>query len=384
MLVAPEAIIKQGGRNMRPDWNEYFMIIAKIVSSRSTCNSRPAGAVLIKDKQILATGYNGAVPGGPHCIDEAVDETGIPFCFRRSIGAPEMDKYNFCRATHAEANAIAQAARCGIPVEGATLFVTLAPCYSCLKLLSTARIHDIYYEYDYESTDRMRDDFWRERISESGIVTFKQLRVPDDTIRAVLEQMKYPTSQRKLSEDGMIIETTSAWDASRVTTTFREGLLATLLSAAGLDKKTGNRMDFALTSEMTSIPDGERKEAIEYLKNIGLISGDSLGASTKTRAVIEHILTRGLEATISEDSYSLSVNQTGEMLDVTFRVQELDLLEQYPAFINAAKLVYDDIYMALVDRMDMSLKRGTLHAVINSPFVRSSMQDQAKQVLLKA
>jgi len=199
---------------MRPGWNEYFMIIAKIVSSRSTCNSRPTGAVLVKDRQILATGYNGAVPGGPHCIGQPDDENGNPFCFRRSMGAPEMDKYNFCRATHAEANAIAQAARFGIPIEGATLFVTLAPCYSCLKLLATARVRDVYYEYDYESTDRMRDDFWRDQIKESGIVTFEQLKVPDDIILKVIEQMRYPTSQRKLSEDGK----TPVEDSSSLTT----------------------------------------------------------------------------------------------------------------------------------------------------------------------
>ena len=93
----------------RPDWHEYFMLIAKIVALRSGCNSRPTGAVIVKDKRILATGYNGPMPGAWHCTDK-----GSTYCFRREKGIPDIDKYNFCRASHAEANAIAQAARFGI------------------------------------------------------------------------------------------------------------------------------------------------------------------------------------------------------------------------------------------------------------------------------
>ena len=74
----------------RPDWNEYFMMIAKMVSSRSSCLSRPVGAVIVRDNHILATGYNGSIPGQDHCTDDGV-------CFRRQISAPEMDKYNYCR-----------------------------------------------------------------------------------------------------------------------------------------------------------------------------------------------------------------------------------------------------------------------------------------------
>ena len=101
---------------MRPSWDEYFMLIAKLVSTRSTCNSRPTGAVLVKDRQILATGYNGSMPGAPHCSDQVMAD-GSPYCHRRALNIADVDKYNYCRASHAEANAIAQAARYGVAIE---------------------------------------------------------------------------------------------------------------------------------------------------------------------------------------------------------------------------------------------------------------------------
>ena len=128
------------------------MVIAKIVSTRSTCNSRPTGAVVVRDKHILTTGYNGSMPGAPHCSDEPPVD-GRPFCYRRHMHIGEYDKYNYCRSSHAEANAIAQAARFGISLEGATLYATLAPCYVCLKLIAGARIRAVFYEYAYESSD---------------------------------------------------------------------------------------------------------------------------------------------------------------------------------------------------------------------------------------
>ena len=175
---------------MRPEWNEYFMIIAKIISSRSTCLSRPIGAVIVKNKHILSTGYNGSMPGISHCSDEGV-------CFRRKISVRDEAKYNFCRATHAEANAISQAARYGISVEGASLYITLAPCYTCLKLLATANIKTIYYEQHYESVDKDRDLFWEKSIKEVGI-EIKHLSIAESTIETVLNHMKSPTSVRRL------------------------------------------------------------------------------------------------------------------------------------------------------------------------------------------
>jgi len=177
----------------RPPWPEYFMLLAKMVALRSGCNSRPSGAVIVKDRRILATGYNGPMPGAWHCTDR-----GPGYCFRREKGIPDIDKYNFCRATHAEANAIAQAARFGISVEGAELYCTLAPCYVCLKLIASAGIKAVYYEYDYESRDFERDRFWKEAIAEAGLVEFRQVRVSEETLRALSEILPYPTSRRRL------------------------------------------------------------------------------------------------------------------------------------------------------------------------------------------
>ncbi|MDF2953675.1 MAG: Deoxycytidylate deaminase [Thermodesulfobacterium sp.] len=177
----------------RPNWHEYFMLLAKIVALRSGCNSRPTGAVIVKDKRILATGYNGPMPGAWHCTDK-----GSKYCFRREKGIPDIDKYNFCRSTHAEANAIAQAAKFGISVEGASIYCTLAPCYVCLKLLASAGIKEVYYEYDYESRDFERDEFWKNAIKEAGIKVFKQIRVSEKTLKALEKILSYPTSKRRL------------------------------------------------------------------------------------------------------------------------------------------------------------------------------------------
>uniref|UniRef100_A0A831ZX07 dCMP deaminase family protein n=1 Tax=Desulfacinum infernum TaxID=35837 RepID=A0A831ZX07_9BACT len=181
----------------RPSWHEYFMLIAKIVSTRSTCNSRPTGAVIVKDNHILSTGYNGAMPGAPHCIDQPDMEDGRPYCYRRSLGVPDVDKYNFCKASHAEANAIAQAARYGISVEGATLYTTLAPCYVCLKLIATARIRAVYYEQSYDSASPERDRFWQEAVREAGIETFERLIISPQTYDYILSDIRNITSRRR-------------------------------------------------------------------------------------------------------------------------------------------------------------------------------------------
>jgi dCMP deaminase len=180
----------------RPSWHEYFMLIAKIVSSRSTCNSRPTGAVIVKGNHILSTGYNGAMPGAPHCIDEP-DWDGKPYCSRRARGIPDVDKYNFCKASHAEANAIAQAARYGIAIEGGTLYTTLAPCYVCLKLISTAKMRAVYYEHAYESSTPERDAFWLDAVRESGIEVFEKLIVSPQAYEYILSDIQHITSRRR-------------------------------------------------------------------------------------------------------------------------------------------------------------------------------------------
>ena len=85
---------------VRPSWDEYFMLLAKLAATRSTCLSRPVGAVIVLDRQVLVTGYNGAIPGAPHCTDEGS-------CYRRSLSfANDANKQNYCRSSHAEANAL--------------------------------------------------------------------------------------------------------------------------------------------------------------------------------------------------------------------------------------------------------------------------------------
>lgn len=128
---------------MRPTWDEYFMLQAKVAALRSTCLSRPIGCVLVKDNNALATGYNGAVNGQEHCTD-------LGYCQRRALGLSDGQKDRGCVAAHAEANAIAQAAKRGIAVDGATAYCTLYPCPVCLKLLFQAGVDRIVYEMTYD------------------------------------------------------------------------------------------------------------------------------------------------------------------------------------------------------------------------------------------
>ena len=117
----------------RPDWTTYFLTIAEVAASRATCDRKHVGAVLVRDHTILATGYNGAIAGLPHCDD---------------VG--HMLEDNHCvRVLHAEANAVAQAAKNGIRLEGATCYCTLSPCWSCFKLLVNAGIKAIVYREFY-------------------------------------------------------------------------------------------------------------------------------------------------------------------------------------------------------------------------------------------
>jgi dCMP deaminase len=182
---------------MRPSWDEYFMLIAKLVSTRSTCNSRPTGAVLVKDRQILSTGFNGSMPGAPHCSDEVMTD-GAPYCRRRAMHISDADKYNYCRASHAEANAIAQAARHGVPIKGSTLYVTLEPCYVCLKLLATAQVEGVYFELGYESKDGPRDNVWKQSVKEAGFKVYRQLSISAEALEQIIPNIVEVTSERRL------------------------------------------------------------------------------------------------------------------------------------------------------------------------------------------
>ena len=125
----------------RPDWDSYFMEIAQVVSKRSTCLRRFVGAVLVKNKQILATGYNGTPKGLAHCA-----ETG---CLREQLKVPSGKNHELCRGIHAEQNAVIQAAVHGVSVEGATLYCTHQPCVVCTKILINAGIKKIIYANPY-------------------------------------------------------------------------------------------------------------------------------------------------------------------------------------------------------------------------------------------
>ncbi|MBW3005036.1 cytidine/deoxycytidylate deaminase family protein [Candidatus Woesearchaeota archaeon] len=177
----------------RPSWDEYFMILAKVAATRSTCLSRPTGAVIVLNKQVLATGYNGSMPGMPNCSDEGL-------CFRRCMSVPDAEKNHYARNVHAEANAIARAARKGIPIQGATLYVTLFPCYTCLKLLVAAGIKELFYELDYETLNKERDNHWRQEAEKAGL-KIKKLELADTTKRIVIEYVNSITSARKLESE---------------------------------------------------------------------------------------------------------------------------------------------------------------------------------------
>ena len=117
---------------MRPDWDTYFMRITKLVATRSSCLRRSVGAVLVKDKRILATGYNGAPAGMAHC-----EEAG---CLRDQLHIPSGERHELCRGLHAEQNAIIQAARQGAEIKDSTLYCTTAPCSLCAKMLINAGV----------------------------------------------------------------------------------------------------------------------------------------------------------------------------------------------------------------------------------------------------
>ena len=139
----------------RPSFDEYFMKIAKIVATRSTCLRRQVGAVIVKDNHILSTGYNGAPKGFRHC-----EEVG---CIREKLGIPKGQRHELCRGLHAEQNAIIQAAVFGVSIKGATIYTTHFPCSVCMKMLVNAEIKEIVYLNDYP------DDLAKEILKESNI-----------------------------------------------------------------------------------------------------------------------------------------------------------------------------------------------------------------------
>ncbi len=142
-------------QSKRKGWDEYFIAIARLVAERSTCLRRKVGAVLVRDKRILCTGYNGAPHGLAHCV-----ETG---CLREKLRIPPGERIEICRGIHAEQNTLVQAASFGISVAGATLYCTHAPCITCAKMLINAGIREFVIAADYP------DEFARRFLHEAGV-----------------------------------------------------------------------------------------------------------------------------------------------------------------------------------------------------------------------
>lgn len=138
--------------NKRPTWDEYFLEVAELVAKRSTCLRRHVGAIIVKDKRILATGYNGAPSGLAHCVD-----TG---CLRDKLNIPSGQRHELCRALHAEQNVILQAVIHHIDISNSALYATNQPCIICAKMLINGGIKQIVVSSGYP--DKMAKKFLKE------------------------------------------------------------------------------------------------------------------------------------------------------------------------------------------------------------------------------
>ncbi len=143
----------------RPNWDDYFMEMAELAATRASCLRRKVGAVLVKNKKVLATGYNGAPKDIVHC-----EVTG---CLREEMGVPSGQRHEICRGVHAEQNLVAQAAFHGVKTEGAAVYCTHQPCIICTKILINAGVEKIYFKNAYA------DKFAEELLEESEIELIK-------------------------------------------------------------------------------------------------------------------------------------------------------------------------------------------------------------------
>lgn len=158
-------------------------MLAKLAATRSTCLAFPVGAVIVKDKQVLATGYNGPPSGSEHCISQGFCYPGLASC--------DASKDLPSRAVHAEANAIAQAAKHGIATDGACIYVTLEPCLSCLKLVMSAGIREVCYETPFigKASAQVRDLFIQE-----GLIQIKHIHLSQEIAEKAALSLLKPTS----------------------------------------------------------------------------------------------------------------------------------------------------------------------------------------------
>ncbi|MHB8172391.1 MAG: deoxycytidylate deaminase [Thermincolia bacterium] len=139
----------------RPNWDQYFMEIARVIAQRSTCMRRQVGAVIIRDNRILTTGYNGAPAKLKHCL-----ETG---CIREKMQVPSGQRHELCRAIHAEQNALIQAAVHGVSIDNSTIYITAQPCVLCAKMIVNAGIKKVVFAGDYP------DQLARDILAEAGV-----------------------------------------------------------------------------------------------------------------------------------------------------------------------------------------------------------------------
>lgn len=140
----------------RISWDEYFMEMAELAAKRSTCLRRQVGAVVVQDRHVIATGYNGAPSGVPHCTD-------MGRCYREEHHIPSGERHELCRALHAEQNAIIQAATLAQSIEGATMYITTQPCIICAKMIINAGIKRIVVKEGYP------DEMAVEMLEEAGL-----------------------------------------------------------------------------------------------------------------------------------------------------------------------------------------------------------------------
>ena len=154
--------------NKRPSWDEYFMKIAALVSERSTCLRHHVGAIIVKDRRVLTTGYNGAAAGTKDCL-----ELG---CLRNELKIPSGERHEICRAIHAEQNAIIQASKYGENVGGGTIYCTHSPCIICTKMMINAGIKKIVTYGSYPDIGGVK-----ELLKEAGVELIKMVR-PSDKI----------------------------------------------------------------------------------------------------------------------------------------------------------------------------------------------------------
>jgi dCMP deaminase len=140
----------------RPEWEDYFMEMARLASKRSSCYRRAVGAVVVRDHHVLSTGYNGNPAGFRHCAD-----TG---CIREMLNVPSGQHHELCTGLHAEQNAIIQAAKVGVSIDGSILYTTTFPCVTCAKMILNVGIREVVYEEGYP------DELGRWMLARSGLL----------------------------------------------------------------------------------------------------------------------------------------------------------------------------------------------------------------------